>query len=229
MRRLTFVPIATLACLAVAGPALAQASRPADEYRDVDLPARRSAMPTTRTAPSTTAVAGQGGNVDQFDSKRLGFALLIVVGAIFVTMKVWKRVGMPGMGGRASGALQVVSRLSVSPRQQVLLIRVGRRLVMVGNSGTQMNPLCEIADPDEVAEMIGKAATERDESPSSFAAVLGGEEKEFEPATNIDVIAGDDREIESTRDEISGLLDKVRNLSKQFNADKGSAAQEGGA
>jgi flagellar biogenesis protein FliO len=203
-----------LCCAAASSSATAQSTRPAafaDPYQETPLPARRNA-PTTQT----TGVATGTTPADPFDSKRLGIALLIVLGAVVVAQQIYKRIGMPGANGRASGALQVVSRLTVSPKQQILLIRVGRRLVLIGNSGGQMNSLCEIGDPEEAAGLIGQVAVERDEAPSSFSAVLGDEEKQFDQQTNIDVVAGDDRERANTREEISGLMDKVRNLSNQF-------------
>lgn len=181
-------------------------------------------LPVRRTAPATqSATAGRtaGGSSDPLDMKRMGIALVIVLGAMYVTHLVWKRLGMPGAGNRNAGALQVVSRLSLSPKQQVVLLRVGRRVVLVGNSGGQMNSLCEIADPDEVAGLLGQAATERTDSISaeSFNAVLGGEEKRFEDEQNVDLPANGAEEhqaLSHTRDELNDMMDKVRNLSRQF-------------
>ena len=189
-----------------------------DASKDAPLPARRSAAST-----QATSVGGRttGGSSDPLDMTRMGIALVIVLGAMYVTHLVWKRLGMPGSANRNAGALQVVSRLSISPKQQLVLVRVGRRVVLVGNSGTQMNTLCEIGDPEEAAGLLGLAATERSDSISSesFNSVLGGEEKRFEEETNVDVPAGAAEEHEAltnTRDELSDMMDKVRNLSRQF-------------
>lgn len=202
--------------------AVAQATKPAlpaDPNRDMPLPPRRGGVATTQGS----AGAAVGGSGDVFDNKRLALALGIVLIAIFVSHNVWKRLGMPGAAGRASGSLQVVSRLNVAPKQQLMLVRVGRRLVLVGNSGTQMNSLCEIADPEEAAALLGQTATEREGSlTSSFNAVLGGEEKRFEEQqTNVDLPAGEgasepDPTLATTREEISGLMEKVRSMSNQF-------------
>ena len=44
----------------------------------------------------------------------------------------------------------------MSPKQQVLLLQVGRRVVVIGDGGgAGMRPLCEITDPDEVAALVG--------------------------------------------------------------------------
>jgi flagellar biogenesis protein FliO len=221
------VGVAILGLMLCCAPALlAQSTRPAvaidDPSQDAPIPPRRGA-PATQSAGGTT-IPGNSGDV--FDFKKLGLALGVVIAAILLSQRVWKRLGIPGVGGRSSGALQVVSRLNVSPKQQILLIRVGRRLVLVGNSGAQMNPLCEIADPEEAAGLLGQAAVEREGSvTSSFGAVLGGEEKRFEEESGIatsaktdevDLPPEEDPSLATTREELNGLMDKVRGLSKQF-------------
>jgi flagellar biogenesis protein FliO len=191
-----------------------------DPTKDVPLPIRQGGA-TTQATVAGGAAAASG---DVFDVKRLVFALTVVVGAMYVTHLVWKRLGMPGAANRAAGALQVLSRLNLSPRQQLVLVRVGRRVVLVGNSGTQMNPLCEISDPEEAAGLLGLAATEREESVSaSFNSVLGGEEKRFDeqagddlPATGDVEPAAEEQALATTRDELSDMMDKVRSLSRQF-------------
>lgn len=212
--------IVGLVLICAAPLAFGQATRPAesDAYQNMPIPARRGA--TTQG----TGIVAPGAGADIFETKRMAMALGIVLLAIFVAHRVWKRLGLPGVSGRLSGVLQVVSRLSVSPKQQILLVRVGRRLVLVGNSGTQMNPLCEIGDPEEAASLLGEVATHREESASaSFNAVLGGEEKRFEEETIAAVTSDestleteDDSAIAGTRAELSGLAEKVRSLSNQF-------------
>lgn len=220
MRGGFFILILTL--IAAAPQALAQATRPAlgqDLYENTSLPDRRGA-----TTQATSTAVSPGTSADIFDTKRMVLALAIVLLAIFVSHRVWKKLGLPGGNGKLSGVLQVVSRLSVSPKQQILLVRVGKRLVLVGNSGTQMNPLCEIGDPEEAALLLGEVATQREESSSAtFNAVLGGEEKRFEEEAmgtaahgEDEIPSDDDAAIASTRAELSGLAEKVRNLSSQF-------------
>ncbi len=202
-----------LACAAL--PAPAQATRPAaadDPYKDMLLPIRRGAT----TQASGAAVTAEG-TTDLLDTKRLALALGIVLVAIFISHQVWKRMGMPGAAGRASGTLQVVSRLNITPKQQIMLVRVGRRLVLIGNSGGQMNSLCEIGDPEEAAALLGQTAVEREGSVStSFKAVLGGEEKHFEDPAETMEQEEEDPAVATTREEIHGLMEKVKGMSKQF-------------
>jgi flagellar biogenesis protein FliO len=192
-----------------------------DLSRNVPLPSRRNAPATQAALAGATA----GGTGDPLDMRRLGVALAIVLGAMYLTHQVWKRLGMPGSANRNAGSLQVISRLNLAPKQQLVLLRVGRRVVLIGNCGTQMNALCEITDPDEAAGLLGQAATERDESltAASFNAVLGGEEKRFEEEANADLPArangdalADEQALASTRDELGDMMEKVRSLSRQF-------------
>src|SRR4051812_34219720 len=98
-RRLARILALVLCCASLAVPALAQSTRPAaaaapafiDPYQETLLPARRNA-PTTQA----TAVAAGITSADPFDSKRLGIALLVVLGAIIVAHQIYKRIGMPG-------------------------------------------------------------------------------------------------------------------------------------
>jgi len=213
MRGMTLILTLLLSFMALSAPAQTRPVVSDDPYKDMPLPLRHG--PTTQT----TSVGGGSGGSDVFDTNRLALALGVVLVAMFVAHRIWKKLGLPGVSGQLTGVLQVVSRLSVSPKQQILLVRVGRRLVLVGNSGNQMNSLCEIGDAEEAAAILGQNAVERDESvTTSFNAVLDGEEKHFEEeiAANEEVAPEEDSAIATTRAELSGLAEKVRSLSNQF-------------
>jgi len=95
-------------------------------------------------------------------------ALLLVVGLIFLARYLLRR-----LGGRAvktgGGAVDVLARTSVSPRQQLLLVRLGQRLLLVGSGPEGMTPLSEITDPQEVERMVKLIETSKAES---FAEIL---------------------------------------------------------
>jgi flagellar biosynthetic protein FliO len=230
--RLAILAIGFLLCTAAATaqqvqlvhpPTTAPAAAVEDETRNAPLPARRGGVPATQAASAGRAATASS---NPLDMKRMGIALAIVLAAMYVAHVVWKRLGMPGATNRNNGSLQVVSRLNLSPKQQLILVRVGRRVVLIGNSGAQLSTLCEIGDPEEAAGLLGQAVTERDDSltAASFNAVLGGEEKRFEeesqiaegPASDADAQHAEGQALASTRDELSDMMDKVRSLSRQF-------------
>ena len=231
MRR-SFSVAAGLTCIALlagAKIALAQATRPApaaasaapaDPYKDVPLAPPRNMSATQASVASPKSVPS-----DPLETRRVVMALGVVLLAIYVGHRVWRRLGMPGSVSKANQSLQIISRLALSPRQQILLVRVGRRCVLVGNSGTQMHPLCDISDPEEAAALLGLTVTESKESvTATFNDVLDGAQQQFD----VDVQPRPQREsadsetkeedpaLAATRDELTSMMDKVRSLSKQF-------------
>jgi flagellar biogenesis protein FliO len=164
------------------------------------------------------------------DIRRVALALGIVLGLVFVCR--WAARWMfPGVAaGRSSQVMKVLSRSVIAPKQQLLLVQVGRRLVVVGDCGQQMNALAEISDPDEVASLLGqlRAQPEASESSKPFAPLLGRARDEFgdlpvPPVTEPFAPGGDEEENElaiagvvETRGELTGLTEKIRMLSRQL-------------
>jgi len=166
-----------------------------------------------------------------FDTSRVVLSLAIVLGLIFALRWAAQRLFGKTVSNRASRAVQVLSRNVISPKQQLLVVQVGRRLVVVGDSGQQMNALCEITDPDEITALVGQLHEEKRESTGNpFGALFGRAgsqfEKHDEPQRPVGVADDEDEEmadgstgpssVQGTRDELSGLMDKVRVMSRQF-------------
>ena len=135
-----------------------------------------SARPTTAAASADDA--GNTTNIQAapagFDISRVVGALAIVLGLIFALRWVLRRsinpAGMPG----ATNVVQVLTRSPLSPRQQLLLVRVGRRLIVVADCNGQLNALSELTDPDEVAALVGQLRDEKlSAAPHSFGNLLG--------------------------------------------------------
>ncbi len=168
---------------------------------------------------------------------------------------------LPGaMPARANRAVHVLSRTVIGPKQQLLLIQIGQRLVAVGDNGAQLTALCQITDPDEVASLIGQTRSAGRGEDTPFSPVLGKAAAAYErderadfSALNVDrpaeagaseSNARSDRaaersdsaididlrqsaetdlhastntpEIAQTRDELSGLTERVKRLARQF-------------
>jgi flagellar biogenesis protein FliO len=179
-------------------------------------------QPEPAIGPGAPAPSVQPGGMDY---PRVLGALAIVIGLIFVLRWIGRSI-FPAVSGKgASRAIEVLSRSPLSPKQQVVLLRVGRRLVVVGDTGGQMNALCEISDPDEVAALVGQIRDEKSTAMmgGAFGTMFRRSRKGFEdadvstePATSD---LQDDEEIApvtSARQELSGLRERVRLLSEQF-------------
>lgn len=186
-------------------------------------PLEETAVRTFSDKSSAKDAQSPGAAAPGMDYSRVLGALAVVLGLIFF-LKWCSRYFLPSAGGRrASGAVEVIARAPISPRQQIMLIRVGRRLIVVGDSGAQMNPLCELSDADEVAALVGQVREERiAPARKAFGAVFGRSRRGFDGADPSDaaealIDEGEDGEpVDSARQEIDGLRERVRLLAQQF-------------
>ena len=191
--------------------AAAPTTAPASDAEQIAIRPRAAALRTAGARPS--------------DDGGIGFwrvmgALVLVLAAIGVLQWVGRRMfSLPGSAG-SGGPIRVLSRTTIAPRQQLMLVQVGRRVVLTANCGTQVNSLCEITDPEEIAMLVAQerenklAATAR-----PFMAFFGKAGGAYdEPANSADSPAVEEEEsadaLSTTREEIGGLLEKVRSLSK---------------
>jgi flagellar biogenesis protein FliO len=118
----------------------------------------------TETSPP---MAGAPGPAQHSTARTLG-ALAGVVGLIVLLAWGYRAAA----GGRLTllnkvrrpGLIELVSRTSLSARQSLCLVRVGPRLVLIGQSPDQLRTLDVIDDADLAARLIGEAARKRADS-----------------------------------------------------------------
>jgi flagellar biogenesis protein FliO len=70
--------------------------------------------------------------------------------------------------------MEVLARASVAPRQQLLLVRLGKRLVLIGAGGGTMCTLAEVSDQAEVDELMRSVKAAKG---ASFAGLLMRQKK----------------------------------------------------
>jgi flagellar biogenesis protein FliO len=162
-----------------------------------------------------------------FDLPRVVLALGGVIALIFILRAVAKRV-IPGAAAhRGSSSVKVLSRCPISNRQNLLVVQFGKRLVLVGDAGSNLNPLCEIADPDEVAAILAHARDESISVARRFESLFGRAQKDFEdvPQSESDRadsfdssrdIPAQDPLLNDTQKELTDLQEKVRNVARQI-------------
>jgi flagellar biogenesis protein FliO len=174
----------------------------------------KSAGPTPATAPGPSGASV----ANPMDIQRVLMALALVLGAIFLLRWIGHRLLLKNGALRGHKAIHVVSRSVLSPKQQVIMLKVGKRLIVVGDSGGQMSPLCEISDPDEVASLIGESQKEPVETGKSFGAMFRRAEEPFteteEPPEEPPAVGLD--EAATSREQINDLMSKVQMMRKQF-------------
>ncbi len=121
-------------------------------------------------------------------------ALAVVIVLAFVARLVVNRLvsragglaGQFGPGGRApSGVLEVLGRYPVSRGHTLVLLRMDRRVLLLGQSAAGFTTLAQATDPDEVASLLIKTRDDEDASISSrFTSIL--RQVETDPAVLTD-------------------------------------------
>jgi flagellar biogenesis protein FliO len=206
----------------------------------------RSIQRTEHAQPAEPGDAIAPSKLTGFDPVRVMMALVAVIGLILLMRAAAKRIFPGSVASRGSRAIKILSRCPIAPRQHLLLIQVGKRLLVVGDSGTQLNPLCQIKDGDEVAALLNQLQEETASAAWRFDALFGRARKSFDeveaeeagdteptppkpPAEPADAAAGQagdapfdstheirDPSLSQTRKELDGLSDKVRDLARQL-------------
>lgn len=100
-------------------------------------------------------------------------SLLIVVGLLLGAAWCYRKA-TPGVGGSLpKQVVQVLGRTPLAPRQQLVLVRFGTKLVLVSNLQGEVRTISEITDPLEVDRVSGMCESAQSGSISdSFRTVL---------------------------------------------------------
>lgn len=78
----------------------------------------------------------------------LGLVIVLILGAGLLL----RRYGTVLQGG-GSGAIELVASKAVGPKSRLLLVRFGKRLLLLGSGPGGLSMLCEAGDSDEEAEV----------------------------------------------------------------------------
>jgi flagellar biogenesis protein FliO len=177
-------------------------------------------------APVASSKSDQSaGSSSAFDVTRVLLALAGVIALILVLRAFAKRLIPGAVTHRGSSAVKILGRCIISPRQNLLVVQFGKRLVLVGDAGANLNPLCEITDPDEVAAILAQARDESISVARRFESLFGRARKDFadapdaQPGDQFDDahdIKPDDPALEDTQKELSDLREKVRDVARQI-------------
>ncbi len=229
-----------------ATPPLPQAATPSLDQRRRDQPVSRRVTPSTM---GQSAASHQPASVDPIESQPLGTprgsdfeqdpaeppsamgwpsllntlaALGVVIGLIFLLRAVVTRVSGRGAVAAQSPMLEVLTRVSVAPRQHVLLVRIGNRILVVGEASTTgLRTLADIDDPEEVAGLLAQAVAHQPNSMTrSFNQLMQRFNRQHPPDIMPDTQSlieqiDDTDNTRRAQSQVSGLLSRVRHLSKR--------------
>lgn len=146
----------------------------------------------------------------------LAFVLIVIGVLAWAARRMFPRMGRAG----GDGAITVLSRCVLSPKQSLCLVRLGRRIVLLGMTPDRINTLAEITDADEAALLIAAASSHRAESfRSALIGMMsayrpgelnesGREEPDQEPGRNESWVNG-------SLPSVSALADRVRSMARR--------------
>lgn len=144
-------------------------------------------------------------------------SLGLVIAVILLARWGWAKMG-GAVAVRGSSVVEVLSRTTVAPRNHVLLLRVGGRVLVVGDSAAGLRTLASIEDPDEVASVLEAVTAAGGTSITrGFSQLLSRTDEEFDPQRRLADEGGDrdEHRVDSARDSMSALLSRIRTLSQK--------------
>jgi flagellar biogenesis protein FliO len=179
--------------------------------------------PLHRSGQATTNQSSTSSNSAVWDFARVPLALGAVIFLILCLRWMIRSLGGYQTGKAGNKAVQILTRTTISPRQQMLVLQFGRRLLLVGSSGSELKPLCQIDDADEVAEVLAQIQQQRSGvATRSFGAMFGRAEKAYQGEESSSPEADEtspppDPNVTADRGEaLVGLVDRIRRMSEQF-------------
>ena len=114
---------------------------------------------------------GSTGTVQMFIS--VISSLAIVIGLILASAWFYRKAAPSISGALPKQVVQVLGRTPLAPRQQLVLLRLGSKLVLVSNLHGEVRTISEITDPLEVDRLAGLCEAAQPGSISeSFRSVL---------------------------------------------------------
>lgn len=155
---------------------------------------------------------------------RVVMALALVIVVIFLLRWIAQQYFGAPSAKKTSQAVQVLSRSMISPKQQIVLLQVGRRVLIVGDAGGQMNSLAEITDQDEIAALVTQLRHDKqDPVTRAFSGIFRRAQTDFDTEDREQPArppAAADPELDpalaTTQAELSGLMDKVRDVARNM-------------
>lgn len=171
--------------------------------------------PRATEGGEVTAAAGDGASSSGWIVKTLG-ALAVVIGLIFVVRSALGRVAGSMTSSAFSPAVEVLSRVTVAPRNHILLVRLGKRVLVLGDSSAGLRRLADITEPDEVAGVLAAVSAGKPNSISrGFGQLLERFNRDYRPEEEWAEEGGNRHEhaVDRARDQVGSLLSRVRALS----------------
>lgn len=140
-----------------------------------------------------------------WDLAPLAVVLALICGAAWLVKRFLPNRKLLNGGG----LVDIIARTPLTTKSSLVLVKLGRRLVLLGVTPDRVNTLATVEDADQVACLLGEAHSRRPDSVSTaFAEAFGEEAHAYAEAP-------DDEADGSVGVGVRGLLDKVRNMARK--------------
>jgi len=150
-------------------------------------------------------------------------ALAIVVAVIFFSAYIFRKFWPEQQRWRNLAAIEILGKTYLSAKQSLCLVKLGRKILLLGICSDRITSLGQIEDPEQVAEMLATIQQNQPNSiSSSFGKLFGQQANRYQSdpqASN--VAANNDSEVaelhedhlsQEVRGSLGELLDRVDKL-----------------
>ena len=138
-----------------------------------------------------------------------------VIGLVLLLRLAYTKITGRALATGRSHAVHVLARVAVAPRSHILLVQLGQRILVVGESAGGLNALATIDEPDEVSGLLRTVAGDQAGSITrSFSQLLDRFNSQYpeNERPEADRFAVAEHATGRARDQVSGLLSRLRSL-----------------
>lgn len=118
-------------------------------------------------------------------------ALAVVVGLIVILKKVGGRMTQSAVSAGGGSVVEVLLRVRTGIRSNVVLLKIGHRVLVVGESSSGMRTLASIDEPEELAFVLQSVSAQQVGSiTKSFAHWVGRYDQDHEEQVAVSAAGG---------------------------------------
>ncbi len=146
-------------------------------------------------------------------------AMAGVVGLIVFLAWGYRAVAAGNLGlfgrPRRPGVIEIVSTAAISPRQALYLVRIGPRMVLIGQGQDGLRALDVIDDADLTAQLAGQAVSQRGGgSVAAFREALESEAREYDaPVRPRERVGTREPSLDELRQNVLATIERLRRAS----------------
>lgn len=113
-------------------------------FLGADIPAQTTTVDSTLSPSPTDYSPSLAGIIF-----KLIISMILIVGLIYLSMYLIKKVNNRAVGGGIVGdTIKVIGRTFISPKQSLYLVKIGQRYTVLGSTESNINKITELSDQE---------------------------------------------------------------------------------